>query len=397
MIPALTKRMIRETDPRLLIKFLYAAGWKGRRAVNKFRKKAETGNPVPAFLFISVTNRCNLSCQGCWVSSTNPSQSLPPEKLDEVITQSKSYESSFFGILGGEPLLYEGLFDIIARHPDCYFQLFTNGLLLDDATAEKMRELGNVTPLISVEGREAVSDVRRGGKNVYTQTMDAIAACRRHKLVTGVATSVCKSNIDDLVSYDFIADLVQQGAHYLWYYIYRPVGSNPAPELALSQDEIIRLRRFMVDARCTEPIVIIDAYWDHDGNALCPAATGISHHLNPAGDIEPCPPIQFSCDNISDEASVIDILENSTFLQDFHDQICSTTRGCVLLENPSFLKSFLESHNAGDTSGRGTAYEELAAMTPRPDHHIPGRQIPEKHWLYRYAKKNWFFGFGAYG
>ena len=28
--------------------------------------------------------------------------------------------------------------------------------------------------------------------------------------------------------------------------------------------------------------------------------------------------------------------------------------------------------------------------------HNPGNEIPEKHWLYRFAKKHWFFGFGAY-
>ena len=29
--------------------------------------------------------------------------------------------------------------------------------------------------------------------------------------------------------------------------------------------------------------------------------------------------------------------------------------------------------------------------------HQPGQEIPEKHWMYRLAKKHYFFGFGAYG
>jgi len=36
-------------------------------------------------------------------------------------------------------------------------------------------------------------------------------------------------------------------------------------------------------------------------------------------------------------------------------------------------------------------------MTCRSSHHLSGAEIPEKHWLYRIAKKYWFFGFGAYG
>ena len=37
------------------------------------------------------------------------------------------------------------------------------------------------------------------------------------------------------------------------------------------------------------PIVLIDAYWSAEGEPFCPAADGLSHHINPAGYIEPCP------------------------------------------------------------------------------------------------------------
>ena len=39
---------------------------------------------------------------------------------------------------------------------------------------------------------------------------------------------------------------------------------------------------------------------------------------------------------------------------------------------------------------------EFEAMTPRRSQHMPGEEIPEEHWAYRFAKKHWFFGFGAY-
>ena len=40
---------------------------------------------------------------------------------------------------------------------------------------------------------------------------------------------------------------------------------------------------------------------------------------------------------------------------------------------------------------------ELEAMTARNSQYNPGNEIPEEHWMYRFAKKHWFFGFGAYG
>jgi hypothetical protein len=39
---------------------------------------------------------------------------------------------------------------------------------------------------------------------------------------------------------------------------------------------------------------------------------------------------------------------------------------------------------------------ELDAMRSRHSQHNPGNEVPEEHWAYRFAKKHWFFGFGAY-
>ena len=44
----------------------------------------------------------------------------------------------------------------------------------------------------------------------------------------------------------------------------------------------------------------------------------------------------------------------------------------------------------------GTAMAELEAMTPRFSQWLPGEEIPEQHWMYRWAKKFWFNDFGAY-
>ncbi len=98
-------------------------------------------------------------------------KSLTPEQLDGIITQSKSQGSYFFGILGGEPLMYRGLFDVLEKHPDCYFQIFTNATLITPELAQHMRKLGNVTPLISIEGLREESDRRRGKDDVYERTL----------------------------------------------------------------------------------------------------------------------------------------------------------------------------------------------------------------------------------
>ncbi len=397
MIPAMLNRFAREVDPRLLAKCAWTLGFGGMRSIQAFQKRLRNGRHFPAFLFVSVTNRCNLKCQGCWVTTGQSNRTLEPELLDRIIVQAKREQCRFFGILGGEPFLHPQLLEILGRHRDCYFQVFTNGTVLDRETAREMRRLGNITPLISLEGLEQVSDERRGGARVFQRSLDGLTCCRQEKLLTGVATSVCKTNFKDLVSETFVRELIERGVHYLWYYIYRPVGEQPSVELCLSAEEIVALRRFIVEIRGRVPLIIVDAYWDAEGRALCPAATGISHHIGPGGDIEPCPPVQFARENVRDSNDLVALMERSDFLAKFRRFSASRTRGCVLLDCPQDLGDWMKEQTAGDSSGRGTGLVELASMQCRPGHHLPGREIPEKHWAYRLAKKYWFFGFGAYG
>ena len=92
-----------------------------------------------------------------------------------------------------------------------------------------------------------------------------------------------------------------------------------------------------------------------------------------------------------------DAITHSSFLGQFSDFATSTTRGCVLMETPHELADFMGKVNARDTSGRNRFAQELRDASPCPCHHVPGKAIPEQDPMYRFAKKHWFFGFGAYG
>ena len=148
----MAKRVLLETDKRLLLKFAYNFGWRGMRSVQRFKKGLKKGEYFPPFLYISVLNSCNLRCQGCWVDVAAKQEKIEAEQLHRLIREASEAGNSFFGILGGEPFMYKGLLDILAEHPDCYFQIFTNGQLITDEVAKKMRAMGNVTPLVSIEG-----------------------------------------------------------------------------------------------------------------------------------------------------------------------------------------------------------------------------------------------------
>src|SRR5438132_4167747 len=396
MLPALATRILRTTDPRLLWKFGWNFGVKGLLSVERFKRRIKHGEYFPPFLYISIINSCNLRCQGCWVDVEAEREMIDLELLNRTITDAKQHGNAFFGILGGEPFMHPQLLELLASHPDCYFQIFTNGQFITEKIATELRRLGNATPLISIEGREIVSDERRGKRDVFNKTMRGLEHCLRARLLTGVATSVCQTNIDELLTRQWLQELINRGVHYVWYHTYRPVGPKMNAQLALRPDQLVRVRKFVVEMRAQMPIAIIDAYYDQSGQALCPMATGVSHHISPRGDIEPCPIIQFAVDNLRDARGIYETMRDSAFLRDFRQLSAKATRGCVVLERPDLIKELVLKHGARDTTARGTAMAELEAMQPRFSQWLPGEEVPEKHWMYRLAKKYWFSDFGAY-
>ena len=390
-------RMVRTTDTRLLWKMAYNFGYKGMRSVQRFKARLQQGKVFPPFLYISITNSCNLRCQGCWVDVDKPQSLINFEDMNQLICNAKQHGNSFFGILGGEPFLHPELIRILKAHPDCYFQIFTNGHAITDKVASELRSAGNATPLISIEGTESVSDVRRGRKAVLSRTMAGIEASVRNRLITGVASSVCQSNVHDLVKESWIDYLISKGVHYTWFHTFRPVGPVPNPQLALSSEQGLQLRRFIMDMRNRKPIGIIDAYYDDKGQALCPAATGISHHISPFGDVEPCPIIQFANESIRDnDGDLFQTMTESHLLNDFRKTAAKATRGCIVLERPDLLTEIVKRNDARDTTLRQMAMTELSSLDSKSSQHNPGNEVPEENWIYRFAKKHWFFGFGAY-
>lgn len=396
MLPALVFRTLRTADPRCIGKFIWNFGVRGLIAVEKFKRRRRRGEIFPPFLYLSITNTCNLRCQGCWVDVTAERTDIDLDTLNRTITEAKARGNAFFGILGGEPFMHPQLLDLLAAHPDCYFQVFTNGQFLTEKVATRLRNIGNATPLISIEGREITSNERRGGKDVFNRSLRGLEHSVRAGLLTGVATSLCQSNIEELLTETWLRELIRRGVHYVWYHGYRPVGPNMNPTLALRPDQLVHVRRFVVEMRARVPIGIIDAYYDHRGRALCPMVTGISHHVGPTGGIEPCPIIQFAVEDIRDPRGVYATIRDSAFLRDFREVSAQHTRGCVVLERPDLVRDLVRKHGARDTTLRGTAMAELEAMTPRFSQWLPGQEIPERHWMYRLAKKYWFSDFGSY-
>jgi MoaA/NifB/PqqE/SkfB family radical SAM enzyme len=396
MLARFAYRFAMEVSPRLALKAAYLWGYQGMRAVRAYKRRVRRGELFPPFLFLALTNACNLRCRGCWIDSRRPARQLSPEDVDAVIAAGRRQKSFFYTLLGGEPMMYPNLWEIIRRHPDCYFQIITNGMFLSEENVRRIHTAGNVTPLVSIDGPKELNDDRRG-EGVFQAAVEGIARLKQHKILFGIATTVTGQNFDQVVTDQFIREFIRRGAMYLWYYVYRPVGADPSPHLCVGREQMIELRQRLLDLRRKHPILLIDTYWNAAGEAVCPAALGLGFHIGPQGSIEPCPPLSFACQTIRDNgADLFKTINHSRFLRGFQQFVEGRTRGCVILECPQALVEYLRDTSAGDYSGRD-ALQELTASTPRTSHHLPGEEIPEDYWVYRMLKKQLFFGMGGYG
>jgi MoaA/NifB/PqqE/SkfB family radical SAM enzyme len=396
MLFRLAYRLLTEVSPRLAAKAAYLWALKGMRAMAAHRRRVRRGELFPPFLFLALTNACNLRCHGCWIESKTPRRELALEDIERLIAAGKQQKSFFYTLLGGEPFLYAGLWEIIERHPECYFQIITNGMFFDEPTARRIRRTGNVTPLVSIDGFQPENDERRGS-GVFEAAAEGLAQLKRQKILFGVATTVTGRNMDRVLSDAYVRHFIDAGAMYLWYYIYRPVGANPSPQFCVAREQMLDVRRRLLKLRRKHPIVLIDTYWDAAGEAVCPAAKGLGFHIGPGGSIEPCPPMSFACETIRDNGGdLFKTINDSPLLRGFQQFVAERTKGCVILEHPQELAAYLRRMSAADTSGRD-AFGELAAAEPRTSHHLPGEEIPEDYWFYRLLKKQLFFGMGGYG
>jgi MoaA/NifB/PqqE/SkfB family radical SAM enzyme len=239
-------------------------------AVQSFRE--EHGCDPPWFLTISPGHACNLTCEGCYANSPSTrvrvgAAALDWSLLDRIMTEARElWGVPLFVFSGGEPLMYrsEGkdLLDMVERHSDCLFLMFTNGTLIDKETAARLARLGNLTPALSVEGMHEYTDERRG-RGVFAQALDAMADLREAGVPFGISVTVTRANCDEILSDQFLDFFfAEQGAFYGFLFQYMPIGQTLDMDLMPTHEQRIKSWRRCWEVVATKRLFLVD-FWNH--------------------------------------------------------------------------------------------------------------------------------------
>jgi len=298
--------------------------WGERHPEAKERRRLE--QTLPVFITISPTQKCNLTCKGCYASSSNKTAyTLEWDTVDKIIEQKRRLWGSYFTVIsGGEPLLYESngktIFDLFEKYNDNFFLMYTNGTLIDKSVANKLSELGNVAPAISIEGYEEQTDARRG-KGVYKKILSAMHNLRDDGVIYGMSLTATKQNVDTIVKDDFLDKFfLEEGVSFAWMFQYMPIGRGPSFDLMLTPEQRRELwfqERHLIEDK---GYFFVD-FWNggpiSDG-CICAGRKGGYLYIDWHGNVMPCVFVPYSVGNIKTDyfdkgKSLDDVLKTSFF------------------------------------------------------------------------------------
>ncbi|MEN8692585.1 MAG: radical SAM protein [Desulfobacterales bacterium] len=208
----------------------------------------------------------------------------------------------------GEPFAYRSngynLLDMIQGHPDLLFMSYTNGTLLNDRVAERLADLGNYSPAISVEGWRERTDIRRG-EGVFDQVLDAFSRLREVGVPFGISLTATRENAKEILSEKFIDFLFEeQGAAYGWIFHYMPIGRSYTIDLMPTPEQRLWMWRRSWEIIREKQIFLAD-FWNHGtlshGCISAGRYTGGGYmYIDWNGFVTPCVFVPYSPVNIND-------------------------------------------------------------------------------------------------
>lgn len=251
----------------------------------------------------------------------------------------------FFLLTGGEPFCYPDLFSVLESFPNCYFQIFSNGTLLDEKTVKRLEELGNALVMVSLEGYEKPTDERRE-IGTFDSVVSAMKLLREAGVPFGFSEMITSENCGTVNSEEFVDWALEQGCLLGYFFHYMPVGPDPDFSLIPSPNQRDEMRRNTYRLRNEKPIFLIDPLNDGPITGGCTSAGRHYVHVLASGDVVPCVYNNFSTHNIK-ETTLTDALKGP-YMSALRNAIPfegNSLRCCMLLDRPKFYFKTLERYH----------------------------------------------------
>lgn len=314
-----------------------------KKAASRRNEKLKEGVHVPPFMIISVTNRCNLDCKGCYARKFHNAskEEMGRDFLHGILEQARDLGISIVMIAGGEPLMRKDILEIMEDFPEIIFPLFTNGTLLNDDLIFRLRRSKHIIPVLSFEGPEARTDLRRG-EGTYERLVRTADKLNEGRLFWGMSLTVTRSNFDEVTDPDFIEMASSRGCKLFFFVEYIPVAEGSDCEVP-TQKQRERSVPITEDLAERFPGLFIAFPGDEEIFGGCLSSGRGFVHINPQGELEPCPFAPYSDTNLRDvtleEALKSRLLKE---IRENHHMLEETSGGCALWRNREWVRGLMK-------------------------------------------------------
>lgn len=173
---------------------------------------------APNSVIWDVTGRCNLRCRHCYVEAEHTRKEEPSfEEAHSIIDQLRKAKVFRLSFSGGEPLLRDDLYELL-EYAARYFpvEVASNGLLIDEETARKLKSAKVTCVQLSMDGLEESHDYLRGREGAFKRLMETTHVLRKQHIPFGVTCVVYRKNFSHIKEIINLAE--RQGAFTIRFY-----------------------------------------------------------------------------------------------------------------------------------------------------------------------------------
>ena len=210
----------------------------------------------------NATKTCNLQCVHCYADAEAKrfEGELTTEEARRMIEDLAAFNVPALLMSGGEPLVRPDILDLAeyATSLGIRVTFSTNGTLIDEKKAERLKKIGVTYVGISIDGAEERHDYFRGKKGAFQGSIRGIRNCRAAGIRVGVRFTVTQENLPDLEDVYHIVELEDIGRLCIYHLVYAGRGSYlQGIDLTVEQK-----RRMMI--RLMEQV----EYWNEEGREV---------------------------------------------------------------------------------------------------------------------------------
>lgn len=315
---------------------------KQKQAAKKRQFYKQRGLHIPPIMIISITNRCNLNCKGCYANAQirNENEELSKDELQNIFSQAEDLGTSIIMLAGGEPLMRPEILETAAKFKNILFPVFTNSTLIDESYLRFFKTNKNIIPILSMEGHQNQTDDRRGA-GIFNTIIEKAENLNSNNIHFGASLTLTSQNYNIILKDEYIESLVEKGSKLTFFVEYVPQ-SEKELELCITPDQKANLSAKLKSYENKYGGMFTALPGDEEQYGGCLAAGRGFIHISSSGDVEPCPFTPYSDCNLKD-ITLEKALESGFLkkLRDNHDKLSESLGGCTLWENKAWVEKQL--------------------------------------------------------